>query len=734
MKKIIRIVCLLTAFYIFSIQSLSALEPETHRHINEFIAANPVNGFSLHIYLITELGFLDGADEILVSDKTQEVSEWLGEGGEREDLPKWYLPYIRSANHFHNPLESEIENAGFSGFLSGWLFQGESSVLWSQKEEGLQSPGGCYSWRDVRYYFHSALTATDKTKRDIYFAATFRGLGQLMHLVQDLSVPEHARDAGHILPAYESWALKNVNFNYDTGQISVFDNQQGQLRPLESSVYFYNTSALLQPSPFSEADIPIAWLFDANQYTGSNPDDTMSPGIGLSEYTNANFLSKGTLFSDFPYPAETSVDVEKYEITHPFLTDTVSRKYYIKARDGDSGYRLSGVGYLYYYENTYNNHPYDTNFDYVVQFPPMDRYVFEDYAKKLIPRAVGYSGALLEYFFRGRMQVIALPLFYDKNLFGLVITIKNVTPTKEIMGSGYVSLVVRYTPVNGSHDIFIRAYDVSCEKIHHGEEEKFQFYLPASLPIADIESIDCTLIFAGNLGEENNAVIAKSFSFSPRETIKFSEDWDNDLTGNYPWYHSDESQNVDNGKTINTVESKIFEKGNIRHINERKGRVNESFLYFRDFNSEHQILNPESPQGIRITPDTYLQFKMDDLSINQQPPPELGYTTAFQYLSLEFNITSASDFYALQFTQPGQGVHRPSTINLIYSFQLGGFMVTNIYDLFEGQGITIPEPFYLQCIVLNQRLWDLVDPSDIEHRQKMTTDFIRIIEAYNGYK
>jgi hypothetical protein len=87
--------------------------------------------------------FRKAADEILMAwNKTQEVSERLGEGGEREDLPNWYLPYIRSANHFHNPLEPEIENAGFSGLLSGWLLQGESSVLWSQKPPGLSKAPG----------------------------------------------------------------------------------------------------------------------------------------------------------------------------------------------------------------------------------------------------------------------------------------------------------------------------------------------------------------------------------------------------------------------------------------------------------------------------------------------------------------------------------------------------------------------------------------------------------------
>jgi hypothetical protein len=49
---------------------------------------------------------------------------------------------------------------------------------------------------------------TDKDKRNDYFAETFRGLGQQMHLIEDASVPLHVRDDAHfslIYDNYETW-------------------------------------------------------------------------------------------------------------------------------------------------------------------------------------------------------------------------------------------------------------------------------------------------------------------------------------------------------------------------------------------------------------------------------------------------------------------------------------------------------------------------------------------------
>lgn len=185
-----RKIAILIAVTVFSFVSICyGLETDTHEAINEHIARNTFNGFSLGTYLKDQLGIQDGIEEEFAS---QRVWWWLRKGGLYEDVPYWYLPYLRSVNHFHNPLT----NQGYSGFWGTGILSGGSSIQWSQKTKGTQSPGGYYSWHDARDYFYKSLTVNAKATRDQNFADTFRGLGQLMHLVEDLSVPEHARDMG----------------------------------------------------------------------------------------------------------------------------------------------------------------------------------------------------------------------------------------------------------------------------------------------------------------------------------------------------------------------------------------------------------------------------------------------------------------------------------------------------------------------------------------------------------
>jgi len=169
------------------VSTIHALEVETHKTINTFIAQNSLNGFSFDTYLRNQLEFENG-----IKEKFNSLMAWecLRDGGEYEDLPFWYMPYLRSVNHFHNPLTKQ----GFSGIWGTGFLSGVSSIQWSQEPKNTQSPGGYYSWHDARDYFYSALTSTDKSTRDSNFANTFRGLGQLLHLVQDMSVPEHSRN------------------------------------------------------------------------------------------------------------------------------------------------------------------------------------------------------------------------------------------------------------------------------------------------------------------------------------------------------------------------------------------------------------------------------------------------------------------------------------------------------------------------------------------------------------
>ncbi len=381
-KKLFLIVVMLINLVTIS----DAYEVGTHKLMNIYISKSTINDFSFDLYLKEKLGMKNGREEVFSLKKSW---EWLEEGGTKEDdYASSFLinnMFARYVNHFHNPLD----NSGFSGVL-GLGYGGVSSIEWSQKPAGTQTPGGYYSWHDVRGYYYSALTASDSQIRETNFAQTFRGLGQLMHLVQDLSVPEHTRDDGHVM-GFEKWVLKSS----DSSRSNTIFIEPGNLKVYGDSIVdnikFFDVELLGNAS--SLAFVPIANLFDNEQYDGTNPSITMNNNVGLSEYTNTNFFSPDTFFNSgtFPYPAWSSV--ETYEEIDP--STGRFQKYLRKINDGETVEHLAA---LFVYDK-YISSPVNRN--YLI----LDDQTYADYAKKLLPRAIGYSSQILSYFFRGDMAL-----------------------------------------------------------------------------------------------------------------------------------------------------------------------------------------------------------------------------------------------------------------------------------------------------------------------------------------
>jgi hypothetical protein len=117
----------------------------------------------------------------------------------------------------------------------------------------------------------------------------------------------------------------------------------------------------------------------------------------------------------------------------------------------------------------------------------LDGQVFADYAALLLPRAVGYSAALLDYFFRGRLSAIV-----EKD----GVRVGNHTPD-EVM-SGFVWL-------------YAEAGDGSRSLLGGGWPLTLDPDVPSSpqaarrLP-ADSSDMRCILVFRGSLGHETDAV------------------------------------------------------------------------------------------------------------------------------------------------------------------------------------------------------------------------------------
>jgi len=403
-------------------QDASAYEVETHDEISDLAARRS----SADATLKESLGFVEGLTDVI---GRKPLLKWLAEGSVKEDR------VARYANHFHNPTVESWLGAGFGGNFA------QSAILWGQNPDQ-EAPS--WSWLNVRQYYLDAMTARRKSDRDQALADTFEGLGRLIHLIQDVASPAHTRNDPHKAYNYESY-VRDVEFDPWPGRIF-----EGDLLVPER-IRFRQWLEAPQPRPDpawqtlaanSLAPIPIARLFDTERYRRLGPTVTTEPLIGLAEYTSANFLSEDRIFTEdatnfqkkLPYPRRTSADIAEYPIR--FLDDAgtiqdVIRQYYVKARDGDAGYRLATVGFLRDYLIAYQLDP-----DRYQRKPALDELVYRDYAARLLPRAVAYSTTMLDYFFRGRLDV---DLFADPDDPALV-RVRGTNASEELLDAGTLRL------------------------------------------------------------------------------------------------------------------------------------------------------------------------------------------------------------------------------------------------------------------------------------------------------
>lgn len=468
--------------------SCFSYEKHDHEKIHEFILNNHINGFSIDEYLRCYLGLERGKDEVIARTwwisfsgyelslgRPEEISvlKCFTNGGRYEDNPS-----LRSARHFHNPLLQWSE-AGFKEL-------GSSSILWAQCDN--QSYGK-YSWKDVRSYLYEALTASSPDEQTKNYVKTFEGLGRLMHLIQDASVPLHTRDDSHMLDRknYEKFVTKN----WDNKWLKNGEDEN-------ESLYTYDETVLgILPVPNNL--LPIARIVDTDRYVGSNPDVTINQPTGLAEYSNANFFSRDTIFktNKFPYPSRDSVG-SSVDMPVPDPSDssrTVSRQFFVKTCHGDTGYRLCTVPV------------YD---EWMTMDSMLDNNVYDDYAQRLIPRAVSYSAGLLKYFFRGTIDIESFAVSDTGGEGGaqLIVSARNTSGGEdglEEMSDGSIELAIHYWPADDKYQYLVLPEANGVGTIER-EPTELVFDLGDNPPPIFAERCSFYLVYRGELGAEKDAV------------------------------------------------------------------------------------------------------------------------------------------------------------------------------------------------------------------------------------
>ena len=408
------------------------------------------------------------------------VQEWIGLGSVEEDAGNVFTAHYY--NHFHNPLRA-WPLAGLNTIYP--FINGQSSLLWAQDSS---NP---WSWRKTREHFYSALVSSTDAGRSESFARTFKGVGHIIHLIQDAAQPAHVRNDPHplddmgVVPQFENWARSPAHASTVASLMAT---------PAFPSVYL---GASADPGY-----VPITQLWDADQYNGANPPG--GTGTGISEYTQVNFFSEDTIgWGGFPYPVISgATPVVTRGFSNPLSGTTYPREYYLKdccgETNGGQGYLLAAVDYLDFYRLKY---PLFGGL--LPKIPVLDNNVYGDYARFLIPRAVGYSAALIDYFFRIEMEIseIAPKKDADGNITEVTLRVKNGTQTGEALSGGRFRLNVRYKLPGSAENNYRLSDEVLSGDVPAGNDPKddafkFTFSFPDYIP-KDAANLQYTLAYRG---------------------------------------------------------------------------------------------------------------------------------------------------------------------------------------------------------------------------------------------
>ena len=301
------------------------------------------------------------------------VSGWFSEGAIRED--DWCcVPPLRFQNHFYNP-SAGANSHGFLGIAT-------DSLQWGLEPTDFVTQS--FSYHDAREYFYQALTATGERERKRNMALVFRSLGQVSHLLQDAAQPQHTRNDSH--------ATGSLYERYTTQVL-------GNL-----SLSGYGSVAVTTPDQL--------W---------TTPD-----GKGIADYSNRGFVTAGTNFSgrmagntlvinpnpNFPSPDGIGAAIEKRQITDPDLlgpvgpNQTLLGEIWFVATPVADNYdpSKSGTNARTSTFSIFDDALASAGFDWAFSY---NRFNFDAAHPFLIPRAVGYSAGLFDYFFRGKLEVTA---------------------------------------------------------------------------------------------------------------------------------------------------------------------------------------------------------------------------------------------------------------------------------------------------------------------------------------
>lgn len=287
------------------------------------------------------------------------------QGAKDEDL----VPSVANViHHFHQPV------------LDQGLLAPLSSAAWAQRN------GNDHSWAEARRFLRAAIVAHDPLDRRRAYREAFYSLGRIMHLVQDLASPAHARDDVHLCL---DEVIDGVYCEHPLDHEGTFTTTSVAMIKSMFPASLVEARELLRFDPWLGLDEPIANLWDTQTLQPSFLCSALPSLVGLAEFTNAAFFSDDTV--DFAFPDDLDPDESELPCPNPRHLSCINRLC--------SGPSIPGKPIV------------------AIGAKGVPTVVHTEVAKThqdvLLPKALGYSQALAEYFLRGAGKLELCPTDSD---------------------------------------------------------------------------------------------------------------------------------------------------------------------------------------------------------------------------------------------------------------------------------------------------------------------------------
>ncbi len=388
-------------------------------------------------------------------------------GAHQEDIP---LLAGRFLNHFYDPQQGGI------GLTAPVFGSGLPSPDWVLEDQG-QINAQQDSLRDALEFHRLALTLAQSSERDTNLTRLLEILGRSVHHLQDMSQPAHVRNDAHQPGDFD---------NYEGYTDSLFGIGGAQRIPRDS------------PYPNGAVAVDLETFDEARKFWSNG-------GKGIAEFTTNNFVSKDTNFRGSP--GSLSVDTQHALPAPAGTNSTTLGALGINSQLPPSTPVLFAQTQVHdeYFDQVWLN---DRASTWSLFLPDVANLAMQpiltqnrlNFAKNyefLLPRAIAYSAGLINYYFRGRLQL------EDLSTSGGVttITIRNASAPDFALGAGLPGFRLFYEALDGQRrEINVEELDDPGTELQFDATRRLSFTPPADVDWR--KDSQYLLMFDGAIGTE----------------------------------------------------------------------------------------------------------------------------------------------------------------------------------------------------------------------------------------